>query len=846
MLACGQIFTHAEARHTHGIALTPDGARLLAVHSAEARLSVFAVGDAVNVEPVLLAEIPVGLEPVAVRARTNDEVWVVNELSDSVSIVSLSAGAVVATLKASDEPADVVFAAGRAFVTCARNNLVRVFDVATRQELAPIAVQGLVPSALAVNAAGTLVYAAFLHSGNGTTILPANVAPALPAPTNPNLPAAPQTSLIVAANHPGIGYTLLDRDVVEINASTGQVTRYFSGAGTNLLDVALHPQSGDVWVANTEARNLVRFEPVLRGHVADHRLTRLALGNGAATIFDLNPGVDYATLPNAAAQSTALAQPTALTFSSDGATAWVAAFGSDRIVRIEPASGAVLARTELSSTGQTARQMRGPRALALHPTQPRLYVLNKLSSTISVLGTAAGTLLAEVPLASHDPMPAAIREGRGFLFDARLSGNGLSSCATCHLDADRDGLAWDLGDPGGEMQTVMGANLVVHDATPRPRTMHPMKGPMTTQTLRGLSGGAPFHWRGDRATLQSFNATFDKLMGGAELATPDIDALAAYLFTLRNHPNPILRRDGTPPPTLAGGDAVRGADLFTRHNNHCSFCHTIPRGTNNNIDLPQEVGAVQPLKNPTLRTSYQRLFFKPIAGQQSLSGFGLDHDGSGHALPTVHPYALDELGSESPNDFADVTAFVLCFPTETKPSVGDGFTVTSATSAAFATDLAQMEAQAAAQASELVARGVVGGKTRAYFYHRSTQRYEPDTASEPVLTRAQLLALLGPGDALTFLGAPPGEGRHLSTDRDGNSVRDRDEPLPALGIARVGSDAQLQWPAAPAGWALESAPSPAGPWTPVTTARAKVAGWLQCLDPMTAIPTRFYRLRRTW
>ena len=34
--------------------------------------------------PVLLSEVPVGLEPVSVRARTNGEAWVVNELSDSV------------------------------------------------------------------------------------------------------------------------------------------------------------------------------------------------------------------------------------------------------------------------------------------------------------------------------------------------------------------------------------------------------------------------------------------------------------------------------------------------------------------------------------------------------------------------------------------------------------------------------------------------------------------------------------------------------------------------------------------------------------------------------------------
>ena len=36
--------------------------------------------------------VPVGLEPVAVAARSDDEVWVVNHLSDSVSIVELDAG----------------------------------------------------------------------------------------------------------------------------------------------------------------------------------------------------------------------------------------------------------------------------------------------------------------------------------------------------------------------------------------------------------------------------------------------------------------------------------------------------------------------------------------------------------------------------------------------------------------------------------------------------------------------------------------------------------------------------------------------------------------------------------
>ena len=66
-------YKHFEARQVHPIGLTPDGAKVLAVNSPDARLSVF---DAATMSRVV--EIPVGLEPVTVRARTNDEVWVVS------------------------------------------------------------------------------------------------------------------------------------------------------------------------------------------------------------------------------------------------------------------------------------------------------------------------------------------------------------------------------------------------------------------------------------------------------------------------------------------------------------------------------------------------------------------------------------------------------------------------------------------------------------------------------------------------------------------------------------------------------------------------------------------------
>src|SRR5688500_2774871 len=167
------VSSNFEGAQPNPIRLSPDGTRLFAVNTAAGTLSVFDLAQPAT--PSLIAQIPVGLEPVSVNARTNDEVWVVNHVSDSISIVSLSQGLVVDTLQVGDEPADVVFAGSpqRAFVSVARRNEVRVYDPATRALVKTIALQGEHPRALAVSPSGGSVYAAFALSGNRTTIIPA-------------------------------------------------------------------------------------------------------------------------------------------------------------------------------------------------------------------------------------------------------------------------------------------------------------------------------------------------------------------------------------------------------------------------------------------------------------------------------------------------------------------------------------------------------------------------------------------------------------------------------------------------------------------------------------------------
>ncbi|MEM6988442.1 MAG: hypothetical protein AAF499_18150, partial [Pseudomonadota bacterium] len=118
-----------ESPHVHPLDATPDGNTLLAVNTAGHRLEVFAVTE-LGISQRL--SVPVGLDPVSVRARNNVEAWVVNQISDSISVVDLTTGDLVRTLMTGNEPADVVFseATGRAFVSIADTNQIEVYTLA--------------------------------------------------------------------------------------------------------------------------------------------------------------------------------------------------------------------------------------------------------------------------------------------------------------------------------------------------------------------------------------------------------------------------------------------------------------------------------------------------------------------------------------------------------------------------------------------------------------------------------------------------------------------------------------------------------------------------------------------
>src|SRR5438477_7897072 len=79
-------FVNFETPPVHPVALSPEGSRLAVCNLPDARLELFELNSG---QPVPTGSVVVGVDPVSVRFRTTDEVWVVNQISDSVSVIDL-------------------------------------------------------------------------------------------------------------------------------------------------------------------------------------------------------------------------------------------------------------------------------------------------------------------------------------------------------------------------------------------------------------------------------------------------------------------------------------------------------------------------------------------------------------------------------------------------------------------------------------------------------------------------------------------------------------------------------------------------------------------------------------
>jgi YVTN family beta-propeller protein len=877
-------FANWESPHVHPLDLTPDGTRLLVLNTPDNRLEIF---DTSGRTPNQLTAVSVGLDPVSVRARNNAEAWVVNHVSDSVSIVDLASGRVLATLDTEDEPCDVVFAGSpeRAFVSCSQDNSVLVFDLADLS--APpvrLVLAGEDPRALAVSPDGNSVYVGIFESGNGTTILgggatiagnfppnvvsdnagpyaglnpPPNAGVAFDPPQNAANPAPPPVGLIVRKDSSGqwmddnggnwtslvsgaqaaksgrpVGWDLLDHDIAMIDAASLSVS-YVNSLMNIVMGVAVNPIDGRLAVVGTDATNEIRFEPVLNGTFVRVELALVTPAGPTSSRMDLNDHLDYST-PNVpqAMRDRSLGDPRGVAWNSTGTRAWITGMGSNNVVIVDGAG----ARTGLSPTIEVGE---GPTGIALHGSLDRAYVLNRFEGSLSVLDTVAESELLRIAL--HDTTPAVVTAGRRFLYDTHLtSGLGQVACGSCHVDSRMDQLAWDLGDPTGSMKSTAGQNLsaglpLLGGSFP---DWHPMKGPMTTQTLQDIIGREPLHWRGDKDGLEEFNGAFTGLQGDDVQLTPtEMQAYKDYIASIRVPPNPFRNIDNTLPTNLpltghfttgafgpAGqplgpGNAVNGLALFRPPNVFdggalaCVTCHSLPTGMGTDYTLSGFVYQQIPpgsngerhhalvnvdgasnvsLKIPHLRNMHEKTGFD-MQLTDNTRGFGYIHDGSVDSLARF--LAEPVFTFQNDQQIADVVAFMLAFPGSDLPQgsvtnlLEPPGTMSQDTHAGVGTQTTLVDAGSPAPGQSpliatllgLVDSGDTGLIVKGHqaglargYLYLGGGLFQSDRGTE-TLTAAALQAAAAVGSELTYTAVVTGTGTRLGIDRDEDGFLDRDE-----------------------------------------------------------------------
>ncbi|NOT34360.1 MAG: hypothetical protein HOP12_09345 [Candidatus Eisenbacteria bacterium] len=787
-------FVNFESGHVRPAVLTPSGDRLLVINTPDARLSVF---DLTGVAPVRIAEIPVGIEPVSVRALDDSTAWVVNLVSDDISIVNLNTLHTRASLRVGDEPNDVEFAGTpvRAYVSVSEENRIKVYDPVTLALETTIEIPASYPRSLAKTANGSHVYVASLHGNNNTTILtPEEVADSIP--DDPDYPRytpnklghlAPKVAAVVRKFgadwtdeygklwNSKVSYAPVDHDVIEISTTSQTVTRTFSASGSTNFALAVSPADGRIGVANTDARNQLRFEPKLSGYVTETQVGWITQA-GTFTRRVINPHINYTFTPGPQSDAdSALGLLSGIAFAASGNRAYVTAMANDRIGVLNPAGGAA------STVRGRIPTLEGPSGVVVDDARGRLYVVGRFRNQLQTLSI---TTFAELDLQriGFDPTPDMLVHGRRFFYAGSTSGHGEQACASCHIFGDTDHLAWDLGDPFGPYL----ANMAPLDG------FDPQKGPMVTQSLRGLNGNTPLHWRGDRPDLAAFNGAIAGLLGRATpLPDSQMAAMSEFMNTIVYPPNPYGNLDRSLPdappgvPSAERGRVLFETSLFDTSGGTpvaCSSCHAgtaVGPGTNNLMVPNETIFDPQDLKVPQLRNLYKKLGFSRAPGATPLRSTGFSHNG---VEPTIGSFlgraefAFDPDTSISGPEKRDLEAYLIAFDTGMAPAVGHQLSFDGNANPGALATLAVLQTRTAANDCDLIATGIAGGTRHGWLYQGGDQ-WKIDQASIPNVSTTTLLDNAGLGTELTITAVPKGAGIRMALDRDRDTYLDTDEIL---------------------------------------------------------------------
>ena len=591
------VFRLATAANASTIVLTSDDRRLVVVNREANSISLLEVrsGDGQDVANKL-TEMAVGLEPRCVALHPNDqEAYVTNALTGTVSVVSLLAFKVVAEIAVGTEPRGCAITPNgtQLYVANHTAGTVSIIDTASRKAVNTITVGGN-PTAMAITNDGdaddtdervfvTQIFAELIPGGLGeardtgkqgvvrtfpvaspasiTTITlsplsnagftsnrtqfcqnlntnPAGIHP--PHRTNPIFcpdPAATVANSTITANPQGVHPNQL-------------LSALIRGNRLLLPNIGAQPEPVERFDTNVQALVYAVDTGALTEVTAEH--------------VNLNVQIDTEPLPT---DPTSLAHLfgndiVAIDANLDGSQVLIVSRGGNYVLR---ASRGTDGKLTIGAPNTVVRFQTGnlPSGVVLSRDGIRAYANNEANFSVTAMNLQTNAVLSRDIPASEPPAPGsfehAVLVGKVAFFTAlgipdngvfdtsirdivprnfrgKMSSNAWSSCGSCHPDGLADGVTWFFGTG--------------------PRQTKPLDGMFAKDNPadQGL-----LNWSAIRGSNNDFNANSRVTQGGCGFASDDFDPGQCFAKGNTTVANPTIYDHGI---TQGGSDALDAQTLW--------------------------------------------------------------------------------------------------------------------------------------------------------------------------------------------------------------------------------------------------------------------------------------------
>ncbi len=468
-----------------------------------------------------------------------------NHTSDSVSLVDLRTGKLIAEQACGRRPAGVACSRDgrRAAVSNSWSGTLTFLQV-THNGLQPTATVpvGSQPRGVVFAANGESIYVALSGADEVVELAwpSSRVLQRWPAPREPRRLAMTRDGRFLAAvcSRSGTVRCWDTRDKKEVRNQ--RIAEAF-----NLLDIAFDAADRELVVPHCHDRErAINRTNISEGWALDNRLSRLPLEPDRQTEY-WQIALDV--------RGEAVGDPCALAFSTNGKWLAMAAGGTHELLLLQTTAipwvdgepgdhiNPVLERED----GKLRRVPLGGRPVAVRfvDDTETAVVANYLLDSVQVIDAKAGKVVRTIPLGGPS-QPSLGRQGEAIFYDAARSHHQWFSCHTCHTEGHTSGRCFDT----------------LNDLS--------FGNPKLTPTLRGVVRTGPWTWHGWQTDLsQTVEKSLTDTLYGSKPTAVDVQAVVAFLQTLDHPPNPNRKMDGSLTPA-----AERGRELFYGKA-HCAHCH---------------------------------------------------------------------------------------------------------------------------------------------------------------------------------------------------------------------------------------------------------------------------------